>query len=528
MTYTQLPSRVVYYSQVTEDNTPPFGHPSKEGNNSPSVKGWQAKPDGVVKMIRLLSTFILGSFLAVTAAPVYSAFEQMESGARPIGMGGAFTAVADDAYAIHYNPAGLAQVRRMEFTSGYGKLYSGLKDNSNLGNWFVGMVQPLKLGSYGSLGISWFSLNLVNAYREDTLNFSYGKEYLISGLFWGGSCKVLKRSFDRDIYTQVDSIFTKEGYDTTNFSLDFGMIYRPAPSYSFALAFKDMTQPNVGLSASDTVSLEIRGGFAYRQPTLILDAELSRKDKDTYVVLGLEKRLMRAFALRAGIGGGNRNRREISAGLGYNLKNFNIDYAFIARLGGIESTAGNHRFSFTVCFGKEPSERAAWEFEEDSQVIEQLLREKNERISEMERELEELQDENRSGKIESNWVRERIIKLEDRIHKQEASEIQQMKDKISESKVENEGVKQQMLDLERRIKHLFKNTQKAVQSSEKIKKLPEVPRAYQVQEGETLQSIAEKFYGDSSKWMEIYKLNSDRIERGGTLTAGQVLLMPQP
>ena len=479
-------------------------------------------------MNRLVGTLLFSSLLA-WGASLHAAFEQMESGARSIGMGGAFTAVADDAYAIHYNAAGLAQVRQMEFTSGYGKLYSGLKDNSNLGNWFVGMVQPLKSGTYGSLGFSWFSLSLVNAYREDTLYFSYGKEYLMDGLFWGGSCKVLKRSFDSDLYTQGDPIFTKEGYNTANFSLDFGMIYRPIPNYAFALNLKDIPQPNVGFSASEKVPIEIRGGFAYRQPALTLDAEFSSKDKDTHVILGLEKRLLRAFALRAGIGGGSRNRREISAGLGYNLNNFNLDYAFIARLGGIESTSGNHRFSFTVRFGKEPLERPHWEFEEDSQVIEQLLREKNERISEMERELEELQDENRSGKIESNWVRERIMKLEEKIHKKEASEIQAMKDRISESKGDSEAVKKQMFDLERRIKHLFKNTQKAVQSSEKKKKaLPEVPRAYQVQEGETLQSIAEKFYDDSSKWMEIYKLNSDRIERGGTLTTGQVLLMPQP
>lgn len=478
-------------------------------------------------MIRLLRALVLGAFVAAAVAPVRAAFEQIGAGARPIGMGGAFTAVADDAHAIHYNPAGLAQVRRGEFTGGYGKLYAGLKDNSNLGSGFVGVVQPIKSGAYGSLGMGWLSLSLEGAYREDTLSFSYGKEFLTDGLFVGGSGKVLKRNFGSDIYTQVDPLFIQKGYNTTNFSFDFGVIYRPNANYSFAFAVKDMNQPNAGLSASDKVPSEIRGGFAYRQRTFLFDAELSRKDKDINAALGMEKWLMRAFALRAGIGGGARNRREISAGMGYAGGNFGLDYAFIFPLGGIESTAGSHRFSLTVRFGKAP-ERAHWEFEEDSQVMERLLEEKSAQISVMEREMEDLKDQNRSGKLESNWVRERIKKLEDRIHEQQTSEMQDLKTRVFQSNVESDRMRQKVRDLEQRIQQLSTQARKtAPAAASEEKKLPAAPRTYQVLEGETLQSISEKFYGDPSKWVEIYELNSDRVERGGTLTTGQVLLMPE-
>ena len=39
--------------------------------------------------------------------------EQIPFGTRPLGLGGAFTAVADDANAINWNPAGLSVLRRL-------------------------------------------------------------------------------------------------------------------------------------------------------------------------------------------------------------------------------------------------------------------------------------------------------------------------------------------------------------------------------------------------------------------------------
>lgn len=45
---------------------------------------------------------------------VYLLGNQFGVGARAMGMGGAFIAVADDYSAVHWNPAGLGQIRRME------------------------------------------------------------------------------------------------------------------------------------------------------------------------------------------------------------------------------------------------------------------------------------------------------------------------------------------------------------------------------------------------------------------------------
>ncbi len=52
------------------------------------------------------------------------------TGARAAGMGGAYAAVADDISAIMYNPAGLAQMRRVEWNLAIGALSA--KESSTL------------------------------------------------------------------------------------------------------------------------------------------------------------------------------------------------------------------------------------------------------------------------------------------------------------------------------------------------------------------------------------------------------------
>ncbi|MBN1299924.1 MAG: LysM peptidoglycan-binding domain-containing protein [Melioribacteraceae bacterium] len=49
---------------------------------------------------------------------------------------------------------------------------------------------------------------------------------------------------------------------------------------------------------------------------------------------------------------------------------------------------------------------------------------------------------------------------------------------------------------------------------------------YVVKEGETLQSIAEKLYGDKSKWFDIFLANEANIDWYDTIYVGQELKLP--
>ena len=55
---------------------------------------------------------------------------------------------------------------------------------------------------------------------------------------------------------------------------------------------------------------------------------------------------------------------------------------------------------------------------------------------------------------------------------------------------------------------------------------PDAPDQYTVVKGDTLWDIADRIYGDGSKYQTIYRANRDVIPRPGRLRPGQVLEIP--
>ena len=86
--------------------------------------------------------FLILLFIGMTFSKSYSQFERggvLGVGARAMGMAGAFTAVADDPSATYWNPAGIAQINRPEFSIMYGSYIDD--ENHNL---FISFVYPLQ------------------------------------------------------------------------------------------------------------------------------------------------------------------------------------------------------------------------------------------------------------------------------------------------------------------------------------------------------------------------------------------------
>ncbi|MFI5363620.1 MAG: PorV/PorQ family protein [Elusimicrobiota bacterium] len=95
--------------------------------------------------MRALRLAISLALLAQAAGAVETAsFLNIGVGARYLGMGGAGTALADDASALYWNPAGLSAVDKREATASHAELTQTVRHD------FLGYAQPTQLGTFAA------------------------------------------------------------------------------------------------------------------------------------------------------------------------------------------------------------------------------------------------------------------------------------------------------------------------------------------------------------------------------------------
>ena len=146
---------------------------------------------------------------AATNAPAAGrgAFAGDSVGARASIFGEAFVAVADDANALKWNPAGITQLLQPEFTSSHINFFSlgGYVDYSksnSINEDFIGLAWPTR---YAPVGISLLNLGTPGLpladdrgavtdsygnYSERTLTFSVGKELKAGSFGISGGCNL--------------------------------------------------------------------------------------------------------------------------------------------------------------------------------------------------------------------------------------------------------------------------------------------------------------------------------------------------
>lgn len=120
-------------------------------------------------------TLIIVLALAVISAPVEASFEKIGVGCRAIGLGTAYVAVASDASAIYWNPAGIAcSVKDSLVQRNLALTYSPLFGLSYLQHKFVGYTQDRlsRRTNFGALGFGIIELSLSpNAEDAQSLNY---------------------------------------------------------------------------------------------------------------------------------------------------------------------------------------------------------------------------------------------------------------------------------------------------------------------------------------------------------------------
>lgn len=317
---------------------------------------------------------LAAALLTALAATAEAAFAPLGSGARAPGMGDAFTAIADDLYAVYYNPAGLAQLERPQFSAAYSRLYLGLSDGSDLGVSQLVYAHPLKGGRWGTVGGAWDRFSLSGLYTEQMLMASWGRSVkqfqsgnrLVAGL----TAKQLSRSFSAGPEaSNAKNLLAATGKpdpvlsganSASAIDADLGLLYLFSRRFQLGVQARHLMQPDVGFAASDKLPMDLRMGLGYRSLWMNLAGELRAKEapdgsKDKDFVLAAERFFptldMGQFGARGSLGFGSRDWRRLTLGLSYRINKVQFDYAFLLPMGSISGTAGTHRMAMTFHFG---------------------------------------------------------------------------------------------------------------------------------------------------------------------------------
>ncbi len=339
---------------------------------------------GAEKDVAARAAASLAAALLLAAGPAGAAFEDLGAGARAPGMGGAFTALADDIYAIYYNPAGLALLGRPELAASHTQHLTGLSDGSGISTSFLGFARPLEAGGTIGGALQNFSVD-GSFYGERALYLSYGRaspESLgLDGLYWGLNLKNLRRAFG----SLPEASSARSGLTSTGrpdpvlsgrsavsvFDADLGLLYKYGGNYSAGLQLLHLNRPDIAFSQSgdDKLPLNAKLGLAYSGmfsniTTQYETSESPYGSRDNRFTIALERwfpwLLVGNIGARGSLSIGSREFRQTTAGFSYRSGRISVDYGFVMPIGTLTGTSGSHRFSFSVRFGppKEDEESA--------------------------------------------------------------------------------------------------------------------------------------------------------------------------
>lgn len=313
----------------------------------------KTKRRGLYSFMIAVSAVLAISFTSVAAIPDdmgtnEAAFLKIDAATRPAAMGGAFVGVADDVNSVFWNPAGLTQMEKCEFSAMYNVWFADIKYTSGA------YSQPV--GNNAAVGISVIYLQSEIERRSgdtedpDSLFNAYSFAVGLSGSYdlipevfsLGATVKAFGEDFDVA--------------DSSGTAADLGCLI------SMGTLSLGASVQNIKITSSvedASLPVSVRGGIGYQfSKGSVIAAEFSKLGAgDPSYHIGLEKWLREILALRVGYAIDNNDNPKdgLSVGLGlraYGTKpleamSFQLDYAYIPDGDGLGDI---HRVSMMVRF----------------------------------------------------------------------------------------------------------------------------------------------------------------------------------
>lgn len=291
------------------------------------------------------------------AAAVAAPFLKIPAGARGAAMG-AFVAVADDASALWWNPAGLAGLTRKEATLVHDESFQDLRHE------FAGYAHPLRPGRVVGVSATLLTVKSDLERRSGTGEDDPFVQLTKPEGTFGASDFAAAVSYGHRFQAGWDGgitgKFIRQSVDTVSGisgAVDLGVLYHPEGRRWTVGGSIQNLGPNLSLVSNGfPLPLTARVGGAYRlsRPNLLVALEVDQPLRN-YPTLsaGLELGVLKWFRPRAGyrykwFGNDLGALSGLTAGAGLQYRGASLDYVF-QPFGDLGSA---HRLSLSFRFGK--------------------------------------------------------------------------------------------------------------------------------------------------------------------------------
>jgi len=295
----------------------------------------------------LLVLLLGGSAGAASRGTSGAQFLKLGAGARAGAMADAFTAVADDAFALYYNPAGLARLPKAQIGGGHTSLFQGITYQT------LAFAYPFgrREGRAGvetnsnrhAIGFGVFYLGVADIERRS------GDSTLATGSFGAADAAYVASysyAYDDRLSLGVSGKYISQQLDTysgTAMAADLGALYRLNPTserpVQAALSVRHIGSGAGYGGAKDPLPTTVIAGLSVEPAPkkFVLSFEAGKpRDNDLYAAFGGEAR--KSFgdnlggALRFGYTSARRNGEGlngITAGGGLSLPRASFDFAWV-------------------------------------------------------------------------------------------------------------------------------------------------------------------------------------------------------
>ena len=303
---------------------------------------------GLIPLFFLILAVSPVSFAGVDAMPHL----RLGAGARSIGLGGAFTAIADDATATVWNPAGLGSAPDLSLNFSTQRLDLDRSHN------FIALTKAL--GSAGSIGIAVTNAGVSGIqeydnkenyrgefdYSANAYSLSYGIG--IGNFSFGLTGRMLADNFG------LDSVENQSGFGGVDVGLMGHALHidvgeEKVPTFHYGVVAKYLG----AAIGDDIVPMVVNVGLAYNLymgnvVTFAADLEqefVNLDESATSLRLGAEYTIVTykstALAIRGGVRA-SRDTQSLFGGFGVNIGGLQIDYAIqdgmASEINGVGST----------------------------------------------------------------------------------------------------------------------------------------------------------------------------------------------